>query len=167
MTTLTMLESQPVECYLERCVAGFPFLLAYATAHLETPSPRPGHCVISAESELARMTEGLCSRQRKRTVSSAPTFHAAQTLAEGQVLQRSTDPPKGQCSAREHGERMSCSVHHWDHWHMTHPALRRQGRRQHGPHDLTLSTASARTRGLLSSGVRTGDLRLATEEPSQ
>ena len=162
-----MLGSQPVECCWERCAAESPFLLGCATARLETPSPRLEHCVLSAESELARTTEGLCSRRKKRTVSSAPTFHAAQTLAVGQVLWRSTDLPKGQCSARGHDERMSCSVHHWDHWHMTHPALKRQGRRQHGPRDLTLSTASARTQGLLSSGVRTGDLRLATEETSR
>ena len=164
---MTMLESQPVEYYWERCAAESPFLLGYATARLETPSPRLEHCVLSAESELARTTEGLCSRRKKRTVSSAPTFHAAQTLAVGQVLRRSTDLPKGQCSARGHDERMSCSVHHWGHWHTTHPALRRQGRRQHGPRDLTLSTASARTQGLLSSGVHTGDLRSATEETSR
>ena len=107
-----MLESQPVEYYLERCAAEFPSLLEYATAHLETPSLLPEHCVLSAESELARTTEGLCSRQRKRTVSNAPTFHATQTLAEGQMLRRSTDLPKGQYSARDHDERMSCSVHH-------------------------------------------------------
>ena len=79
---------------------------------METPPLLPEHCVLSAESELARKTEGLCSRQRKRTVSSAPTFHAAQTLAEGQVLRRSTDLPKDQYSARDHDVRMSCSVHH-------------------------------------------------------
>ena len=162
-----MLESQPVEYYWERYAAEFPSLLEYATARLETPSPLPGHCVLSAESVLAHMTEGLCSRQKRRTASSAPTFHAAQTLAVGQVLWRSTDLPKGQCSARDHDERMSCSVHHWGHWHTTHPALRRQGRRQHGPRDLTLSTASAHTQGLLSSEVHTGDLRLATEETSR
>ena len=164
---MTMPELQPVGCYWERCATGLPSLLEYATAHLDTPSPLPEHCVLSAESELARTIEGLCSRQRKRTVSSAPTFHAAQTLAVGQVLLRSTDPPRGQCFARGHDGRISCSVHHWDHWRMTHPALRRQGRRQHGPHDLTLSTASARTQGSLSSGGHTGDLRPATEEMSQ
>ena len=162
-----MPELQPVECYWERCAAEFPSLLEYATAHLETPSLLPGHYVLSAEPELARTTEGLCSRRKKRTVSNAPTFHAAQTLAVGQALRRSTDLPKDQCSARDHDERMSCSVHHWGHWHTTRPALRRQGRRQHGPRDLTLSTASAHTQSLLSSEVHTGDLRLATEETSR
>ena len=107
-TMLTMLESQPVEYYWERCAAGSPFLLGYAAARLETPSPRLEHCVLSAEYELVRTTEELCLRRPKRTVSSAPTFRAAQTLAVGQVLRRSTDLPKGQYSARGHGERMSC-----------------------------------------------------------
>ena len=103
-----MLESQPVEYYWERYAAEFPSLLEYATARLETPSPRLGHCVLSAESELAHTTEGLYSRRKKRTASSAPTFHATQILAEGQMLRQSTDLPKGQYSARGHGERMSC-----------------------------------------------------------
>ena len=147
MATLTMLELQPVECYSERCAAGFPSLLAYATAHLETRSLRLGHCVLSAESELARTTEGLCSRRKKRTVSSAPTFHATQTLAVGQVLWWSTDLPKGQYSAKDHDEKMSCSIHHWGRWRKTHHVPRRRGRRQHGPHGLMLSTTSAHTQG--------------------
>ena len=104
MTTLTMLELQPLESYSERCAAGFPSLLAYATAHLETPSLRPGHCVLSAESWLAHTTEAPCLRQKKQTVSIAPTFHATQILAGGQMLRRSTDLPMGQCSARDRDE---------------------------------------------------------------
>ena len=164
---LTMLESQPVECCWAQHAAESPFLLGYATGRLETLSSRPGHYVLSAESEPAHTIEGLHSRRKKQTASSAPTFHAAQTLAVGQVLWRSTDLPKGQYSARGRDERMSYSVHHWGHWHMTHPVLKRRGRRQHGPRDLPLGTASARTQGLLSSGVHTGDLHPATGETSR
>ena len=110
-----MLESQPVEYYWERYATEFPSLLEYATARLETPSSRLGHCVLSAESVLAHTTEGLYSRRRKRTASSVPTCYATQKLAVGQVLWWSTDLPKGQYSARGHDERRSCSVHHWDH----------------------------------------------------
>ena len=112
---LTMLESQPVECYWVQHAAKFPFLLGYATGRLETPSSRPGHCVLSAESEPAHTTEGLHSRRKRRTASSAPTYYAAQTLAVGQVLCWLADLPKGQHSARDHDERRSCSVLHWDH----------------------------------------------------
>ena len=114
-TMLTMLESQPVECYWAQHAAESPFLLGYATGRLETLSSRPGHCVLSAESEPAHTIEGLHSRRKKQTASSAPTCCAAQTLAVGQVLCWLADLPKGQHSARDHDERRSCSVLHWDH----------------------------------------------------
>ena len=110
-----MLELQQVEYCWAQHAAESPFLLGYATGRLETLSSRPGHCVLSAESEPAHTIEGLHSRRKKQTASSAPTYCAAQTLAVGQVLCWLADLPKGQHSARDHDERRSCSVLHWDH----------------------------------------------------
>ena len=162
-----MLESQPVEYYSERCAAEFPSLLEYATARLETPSPLPGHCVLSAESVLAHMTEGPCSRRKRRTASNAPTFHVAQILAGGQRLRRSTGLPKDQCSARDRGKWLSCLVRQWGRWRKTHRVPRRRGRWLHGHHGSTLNTASVHIQDLRSTGAQTGDLRSTTEVTSR
>ena len=110
MTTLTTPELPPEEYYSEHCAAGFPYLLAYATAHWERSWLQPELCVLSVGSWSALTTEELRSRRRRQVASTAPTFHAAQKLAGGQHLLLLTDLPKGQCSEVDRGEWQSCSV---------------------------------------------------------